>query len=432
MKIAGVHAAMIKRLSIWLPIALAVLSIGFAVGAVVFRMLNRAGPGPDVTPVSDDVAMAALFPLVGLLITLYRPGNRIGWICVLIGCSGALAVFSPEYAVYTLFTQPGAFPSGALLSWLSVWVWSIGWVGIVLLMLLFPTGRLLSRRWAWPGIVETIAVGSWIIILGGLSWQFRGPALLAPESAPEVRQIDILIEQVAPVLFLTMVLALLAAVIAAIVRFRRSRGVERQQMKWFVLAVACTALGAVSGFVFSNVVPVSGWLAQIIYSLEVLAFSSGPIAIGIAILRYRLFDIDVIVRRTLVYTTLTVALALVYFVSVILLQRLFRALSGQESDLAVVASTLGLAALFNPLRGRIQAAIDRRFYRGKYDAEHTLLAFSAWLRDETNLDQLTREMLAVVEETMQPAHVSLWLKSTDGDVRRVVTHYSRQSSARTP
>jgi hypothetical protein len=268
--------------------------------------------------------------------------------------------------------------------------------------------------------------------LGGLTWRYRGVVSFAPELSPETQEINLLIERFAPALFLAMVLALLAAVVAAMVRFRRSRGVERQQMKWFVLAVACTALGAVSGFVFSIVLPVSGWPASIVYGLEVLAFSSGPIAIGIAILRYRLFDIDVIVRRTLVYATLTVTLALVYFASVVLLQRFFRALSGQESDLAVVASTLALAALFTPLRGRIQAAIDRRFYRGKYDAERTLLAFSAWLRDETNLDQLTREMLAVVEQTMQPAHVSLWLKSADGDVRGVVTHYARQSSTRTP
>jgi hypothetical protein len=417
---------MIKRFFRWLPIMLAVLSIGLAIAAVVFRVLNRAGPGPDVTPASDDVAMAALFPLVGLLIALYQPGNRIGWICVLIGCSGALAVFSPEYAVYTLFTRPGALPGGALMSWLRVWVWSLGWVGIVLLMLLFPTGRLLSWRWAWPGIVEASAVSLWVVVLGGLTWQFRGAVSFAPELSPETQEVNLLIERVAPALFLTMVLALLAAVVAAIVRFRRSRGVERQQMKWFVLAVACTALGAVSGFVFGVVLPVSGWLGSLVYGLEALAFSSGPIAIGIAILRYRLFDIDVIVRRTLVYATLTVALALVYFGSVVLLQRLFRALSGQESDLAVVASTLALAALFTPLRGRIQAAIDRRFYRSKYDAEHTMLAFSAWLRDETNLDQLTREMLAVVEQTVQPAHVSLWLKTADGDVRDVVTHFARR------
>jgi hypothetical protein len=404
---------MTRRFSRWLPLVLAVLSIGLAIAAVVFRALNQGGPGPDVSPASDDVAMAALFPLGGLLIALYQPGNRIGWICVLIGCSGALAVFAPEYAVYTLFTRPDALPGGALMSWLRVWVWSLGWVGIVLLMLLFPTGRLLSWRWAWPGIVEIAAVALWVVVLGGLTWQFRGAASFAPELSPETQQVDLLIEQIAPPLFLVMVLALLAAVVAAIVRFRRSRGVERQQMKWFVLAVACTALGAVSGFVFSIVLPVAAWLAPLVYILEIMAFSSGPIAIGIAILRYRLFDIDVIVRRTLLYATLTATLALVYFVSVVLLQRFFRALSGQESDLAVVASTLALAALFTPLRGRIQATIDRRFYRGKYDAEHTLLEFSAWLRDETNLDQLTREMLAVVEQTVQPAHVSLWLKTPD-------------------
>jgi hypothetical protein len=423
---------MIKRPSGWLPIVLALLSIGFSAAAVVLHSLNSTGPGPRGLPSSDDVAMAALFPLVGLLIALYQPGNRIAWICVLIGCSGSLAVFSPEYAVYALFTRPGGLPGGALFSWLRLWVWSLGWAGLAFLVLLFPTGRLLSWRWAWPGIVEVGAVALWVVILGGLTWPYRGPALFALESSPATQQLDQLVGLLVPTLFLAMVLALLAAVAAAIVRFRRSRGVERQQMKWFVLAVACTALGAISGFVFGTLIQVADWLAPIIYLLEVMAFSSGPIAIGIAILRYRLFDIDVIVRRTLVYTTLTAALALIYFGSVLLLQRVFRALSGQESDLAVVVSTLALAAVFNPSRRRIQAAIDRRFYRRKYDAEHTLLAFSAWLRDETNLDQLTREMLTVVEQTMQPAHVSLWLQSTDAEGREVVAHYARQSSTRTP
>ena len=193
----------------------------------------------------------------------------------------------------------------------------------------------------------------------------------------------------------------IGAVASVVVRFRRSRGIERQQMKWFVYAVAPVL-----------VMPIEDYLPGIISSVALGAVLIGlPAAIGVAVLRYRLYDIDVLINRTLVYGSLTALLVTVYVGSIVVLQAVFRSLTGQDSQLTtIVASTLAIAALFNPLHRRIQAFVDRRFYRRKYDAEKTVAAFSARLRDETDLAELNEELLAVVRETMQPAHVSLWLR----------------------
>jgi hypothetical protein len=215
------------------------------------------------------------------------------------------------------------------------------------------------------------------------------------------------------VAFPMMLLAGLGAVTSLFVRFHRARGVERQQIKWFAFASALT-LGFV--FVLEGLVNTENALREVVFTvLGLLLVPSIPIATGIAILRYRLYDIDRIVNRTLVYGALTASLVLIYFGGIVSLQYAFRALTGGNSQLAVVASTLVIAALFNPLRRSIQAFIDRRFYRRKYDAAKTLETFGMKLRDETDLDQLGDEMVSVVQETMQPAHVSLWLRKPDGE-----------------
>jgi hypothetical protein len=201
-------------------------------------------------------------------------------------------------------------------------------------------------------------------------------------------------------------LGLLLAVVSMIVRFRRSIGVERQQLKWIVYA------GAVAAGGFALTLFLSGPLANAVFALAFLAFIGVPVAAGVAIMRYRLYEIDLLINRTLVYGALTATLALLYFGGVTATQAVFRALTGQQEQpqLAVVVSTLVIAAMFNPLRRRIQGFIDRRFYRRKYDAAKTLEAFSAKLRDETDLEALNAELVGVVRETMQPAHVSLWLR----------------------
>ena len=275
---------------------------------------------------------------------------------------------------------------------------------MVFLLLLFPTGRLPTRRWrvAWRraavGYVALFTLVSW---LSPASQDFRLSSVRNPLGF-DLRIMNLL----AGVVFLSLPLLLLASGAAVIgVRFRRARGDERQQIKWFAYAVVV--------MVFLFTLGQSLGLTQVVLVAPlVFAFplSGLPVATGIAILKYRLYDIDVIINRTLVYGSLTVALVTLYFGGIVVLQRLFVLLTGEKSTLAVVASTLVIAALFNPLRRRIQSFIDRRFYRSRYDATKTLEAFSAKLRDETDLDALNDELVQVVRDYIQPAHVSLWLR----------------------
>ncbi len=203
-----------------------------------------------------------------------------------------------------------------------------------------------------------------------------------------------------------------AAALAVFVRLRRAKGVERQQIKWFVYAAAASVIGTNLAYLIPGVIDTPLWFERVGLALNIATIPAIPVAIGIAILRYRLYDIDLLINRTLVYGALTALLALVYFGGVTATQTIFQALTSQEEQpqLAIVVSTLVIAALFNPLRRRIQGFIDRRFYRSKYDARKTLEAFSAKLRDETDLDALNAELVGVVRETMQPAHVTLWLR----------------------
>jgi hypothetical protein len=195
-----------------------------------------------------------------------------------------------------------------------------------------------------------------------------------------------------------------------ITRLRRAQGRERLQLKWVTYTAALTATSFAASFLAGLIAAWRGIVADVFFLLGVIGFASIPVAAGIAILRYRLYDIDFLINRTLVYGTLTATLALVYLGGVVSLQRVFVLLTGQGSQLAIVASTLAIAALFNPLRRRVQAFVDRRFFRRKYDAAKTLAQFSSKLRDETDLDALSNELVAVVRETLQPTHVSLWLR----------------------
>jgi len=234
-----------------------------------------------------------------------------------------------------------------------------------------------------------------------LLWPEKGPALVTGDESPS-HVVQVLVDFIAvPMLFVAGV----GAVISLFVRFRRARGDERQQIKWFVFAAALTLVWIT---VFGQS---TRGLPEVIVALSfLLVIPSIAIATGIAILRYRLYEIDLLINRTLVYGTLTAMLVALYFGGIVVLQRVFVLLTGQQSTLAVVASTLVIAALFNPLRRRIQSFVDRRFYRRKYDARKTLEAFSAKLRDETDLEALNNDLVGVVRETMQPAHVSLWLR----------------------
>jgi hypothetical protein len=212
-----------------------------------------------------------------------------------------------------------------------------------------------------------------------------------------------------PVQTIILFLLFVAALSTLVLRLRHARGVERQQIKWPAYTAVMAASGGVVTYTLSDAVG-SRWLEWAGFVILIVALVGFPISLGIAIVRYRLYEIDTLINRTLVYGSLTAILVALYFGGIVVLQRLFVLLTGQQSTLAVVASTLMIAALFSPLRRRIQSFIDRRFYRSKYDARKTLESFALKLRDETDLDALSGDLVGVVRETMQPQHVSLWLR----------------------
>jgi cytochrome b subunit of formate dehydrogenase len=370
-------------------------------------VLNLSYPGVYIYAYWVESTLVAMgFSTVGAVIaSRIPPDNPIGWLFCIEGLLFAVTHFTAEYAIYTLLAAPGSLlPAGEAAAWLNSWFWVTQLGSFVFVVLLFPDGRLPSRRsWRWFAWLSVLSVliGA---VLGALS---PGPIMdlgsihnpLGIESLPNAHK---------PLQMLMIVLIAVAAG-PLLIRWIYARGVERQQIKWFSYAIALLTSGAILQYAISEPLEqvLLGWVGR---TLVLAGIAGIPISMGIAITRYRLYEIDIVINRTLAYGPLTATLVAIYFGAVVLLQRLFVALTGEKSTLAVVASTLLIAALFNPLRRRIQSFIDRRFYRSKYDAAKTLEAFSIKLRDETDLDALSDNLVGVVRETMQPAHVSLWLR----------------------
>ena len=342
------------------------------------------------------------YSTVGAIVASRLPESPIGWLFCAIGLIFGVSHFSAEYAAYALLAPSRSLPAGEVLAWLTSWVWVFGLGLIVFLDLLFPTGRLPSARWLWFARFTAIVLLP-AAILGALSpGLILSSTLINPLGVEGLPNVSRAIEAFMYALVVVGASSMLA-------RLRHAGRVERQQIKWFAYATAV----AISGVILKNTIyPEVGvmWVWWVGLVLTTVGVVSSPVAMGIAIFRYRLYQIDLIINRTLVYGSLTAVLASVYLGGVVLLQYAFRALTGEGSQLAVVASTLIIAALFIPLRRRIQGFIDRRFYRRKYDARKTLESFSAKLRNQTDLDALSEDLVSVVGETMQPAHVSLWLK----------------------
>ena len=361
----------------------------------------------------EPTTIAVGYSVIGAIIASRLPSHPIGWICCAIGVMAAVESFNSEYALYALLApHPEPLLGGKVMAWLSIWVWILMFGLIVSLLLLFPTGRLPNSRWrpfAWMSAALTLMAAILMAISPHIVLDTLGPSGKGRITLPNPLGVEGLPNLYLPVQTLVLALGLVAAA-SVVVGRRGARGVERQQIKWLLYAGAIFFLGNVlKNTVFSPLGEVS-WGLWVGYLLVSIGGLGGPIAIGIAILRYRLYDIDLLINRTLVYGSLTAMLVTLYFGGIVVLQRMFVILTGQQSTLAVIASTLLIAALFTPLRRRIQSFIDRHFYRSKYDARKTLEAFSATLRDETDLEALSDDLVGVVRETMQPAHVSLWLR----------------------
>jgi hypothetical protein len=339
----------------------------------------------------EYAAVAVAFALLGAVVAAHRPENPIGWLFLAIGLSGALGVVSNEYVRYTLVTAPGALPGGSVAAWLSGWTWWPAYGLVPLVLLVFPDGRLPSPRWRWAAWLAGAGVA--VMTLGMAASTLGDPVRIAlseeePGGLPGL---------VLDVSVIAAGVSFLAALVSLAQRWRRARGNEREQLKWVAFAAGLALVANIVLQIFQ--LPGLGLVGVVLV----------PVGAAVAILRYRLYDIDRIISRTLGYGLLTALLGLVYVAGVFVSGRLLNP-GGKPSGLAVAASTLAVAALFQPARRRVQAAVDRRFNRARYDAARTVAAFSARLRDQIDLDTLSTELLAVVDQTMEPTQVSFWLR----------------------
>jgi hypothetical protein len=353
-----------------------------------------------------DEGLTALligYATVGAMIASRQRANPVGWLLLAVALTFVVQGFGEAYV-----SVPD-LPAREYVGWVAGWSWYV-WVTLVgvFLPLVFPTGRVLSPRWQWV---------PWLGA-AGLALSIVGAAFKPGDldlSGPVVNPLGVhgTLEDVVAVMArlgdVFIAVAFVLAGTSVVLRFRRATGRERAQLKWFSLVGGLVVLAL--GLAMLEVLFPGGWRRYVgavgWFGFLFLALIGVPVATGVAILRHRLYDIDVVIRRTLVYAALTATLAAAYLGSVLL-----TGLAIGESDLAIAAATLAVAALFRPARTRIQAAVDHRFYRSRYDAARTLDAFGGRLRDQVDLDALAADLRGVTHETMQPAHVSLWLRST--------------------
>jgi hypothetical protein len=390
------------------------LTFLIAVAATVFALLDDGTrlPPPDSGEVTlagslTFAVMIVAFAALGALVASRRPGNPIGWILSASPLCLAFTELARNWYVHTLIADLGSLPLAGGLMWAANWSWIPGFMPLLtLLLLLFPEGAAPSPRWRPLGWLAGLAMA--LLVVG---YAFAPGPL---EDYPRVENpvgaggpAGDLFEVFQGIGFPLFALAAIGSMASIVVRFRRSHGVERQQLKWMAAAAALVVAAWVLNAFFDQAL---GEDISVILPLALLAL---PLAAAIAILRYRLYDLGLVVNRTLVYGALSATLGGTYLGIVLLLQLALDPLTS-DSGLAIAGSTLAVAALFRPLRARIQALVDRRFYRRRYDAVRTAEGFSVRLRDELDLAALSAELRGVVRETVQPAHVSLWLRGEAG------------------
>jgi len=390
-----------------LTVLLAAVLLGLAIADPVSSSSasNPLVPARGVPVAAFHALVLMLLGVIGAVVASRQPRNPLGWILSAIPISLGLLILGSHVYWSLALEHPDRSGAAELVAWLANWIWIPAIVpALTLFPLLFPSGRPLTPRWRRVGWVAVAAFPALFVGTAFAPGRFEDYPVQNPLGASGALETPV--QVIGGVGFALMFAATFASAASLVIRFRRSHGEERQQLKWVTAAAAL--------FVVIFIVPteqIAGdddvGFASLLVGLLVVAG-----AVAVAILRYRLYDIDVVINRTLVYGALTGTLAVTYLGSVLLLQL---ALSGvtEGSGLAVAASTLGVAALFRPARERIQDAVDRRFYRRKYGAQRTLEAFAAHVRDEVDLGKLSTELSSVVRETLQPAHVSLWLRTPE-------------------
>ena len=384
-----------------------VVAVGLAAIGLVLLAVTFDVPVPDSWGFRGFTAIFAFsLSTLGALLVGAR-GSRIGWLLLGAGVLSGIQGFCEEYAIFGLVAHPGTVPGPELLGWLNSWIWVflVASVGIYV-PLLFPTGRLLSPRWRVVAIATVVASVFLAFALalsdGPLN---NAPFVRNPFGIPGFTAIDPITNTSGPAFLLGyggLLTCALGALVSVIVRFRRARGIERQQMKSLVLGGVFLVIGFAAGGGLQE----QGKLGQVFF---IATIQIVPLSVAIAILRYRLYDIDLLINRTVVYGLTTAAIGVSFFLLIVVLQAPLRAVTG-GSELAVAASTLACFALFTPLRRRIQRTVDRRFYRARYDAARTLDRFAGRIAGEVELAALRRDLVEALEATVQPAQLSIWLR----------------------
>jgi hypothetical protein len=381
--------------------------LGIIPGLAAIVLFLRFNP----TDAFYSAATTLLYPTIAAFIVARRPENLLGWLLLATGIAGALVDLGSAYVQYA--TTVGSLPAQTWFGWVSAFLtWPSMLTMFTFILLLFPTGRLLSRRWrplAWlaASLVTAVALYQAFAMeefVADNDARFRNPMYIAP--------IGRVLQPLHSTTFIITTVVVLGSLLSLAVRLRRSRGVERQQLKWFVYVAAVSVVAFLISGIFATVDPVNqgGFIGSVFWITALFGIELGlPAVVGLAIVRYRLYEIDRIINRTLVYGVLTAILAGADLLLVFGFEHLLNPVAS-GSDLVVAGSTLIVAALIRPVRSRVQIVVDRRFYRHKYNAAQTLEAFSSRLRDQTDLGALAAELGSVVQETMQPAHVSLWLR----------------------
>lgn len=397
-----------------LPAALMVLVLVlFAVGNVLGYVTDDPqtagnwGGGGWVGLLAVSLALAT-FAVVGALVASRQPRNAVGWLLIAVGTSWALDSALEGYAMYGLSLHPGSLPLAEYADALDDWLWmcSIGIMGTFLFQL-FPDGRPLAPRWrllTWASAAAlALAVGASAL----------APGRLSDSAVPEPNPLGVSglgwLSDVAPVALMVLLICIPVSAASLLLRYRRSAGITRLQFKWLVSAVTAIVV------FYAAVITISGeenppWWLVVLQDLTVISFCLIPLSIGAAILRYRLFEIDMIVRRTVIYAVLIVSLGVTYGAAITALGWIGRTVTGQSGTTAITLSTLLVAVSFQPLRSRIQVAVDRRFYRRRYDASAAAAMFAGQLRSQIDLDALDTELIAAINRTVQPSHVTLWLR----------------------
>ncbi|MDF2967022.1 MAG: putative two-component system sensor kinase [Nocardioidaceae bacterium] len=394
-----------------LALTLAVVSaVTYAAGEILFLTSSSSlGASADESPLVSLAfsVMVLVFVTVGAVVSARLPANPIGWLFCAAGLLLGVTSVTYGYAAIALDGRGRLPPGGLAAAWVSSWSWAPALLAVpCLLFLLFPDGRPLSDRWRW--VVPLLAIGVTCLVTGSA----LAPGKMTDTPAPEVdNPLGIadptLADGLQVVGWATCLVCVILAAWSLVLRFRRSQGVERQQLKWFVWSAGLLPAFLVTAMVVDSTGGDTG--GDYVNVMLALFLAAVPLAAGLAILRYRLYDIDLVINRTLVYGALTATLVVTYLGLVLVFRLLLSPVTG-ESELAVAGSTLAVAALFRPLRARVQSVVDRRFYRSRYDTARTLEGFSQRLRTELDLETLDSDLRRVVTETMRPAHVSLWLR----------------------